>query len=418
MSEKENKMHEKLEPLLVIDELEKLKDLISLVKKRKFYFKGMLHGDLHSALYNDYKKKNLNKSFQVNDLVFLSREILSTTKNKKELDLHNNLEIMINMEKNNVATLLIEFSDNLLYEIWLAASEITNANQLSFDYFSLFILMEPVKIKENVRHWHEKNIYKSSGHDLLQRKDDSFFIIENDNDLMSFYDIKEIRINTHLKEEILKYLYSKKVNAENVFKKEIVPYKEVTTYGPLKLNIEGIESNFNGEYEKAIKKYEEIVKISPKHKGIYGNWGMVYLNMKEYKMAIKKFKKSLNKEEKTEIYNSWGQALCGLNKYKKAIGKFKKSIKKGVDESEAYNYWGLALNGMNKYKKAIKKFESSIKIKGNFAEAHNNCGMAYTGIRKYKKAVEEFKEAIKLDPSYEEAEFNLEFAESKLSSKK
>ena len=418
MSEKTNyKVTEKLNDFETINDLSSLKEFVSLFKKKDLYFKGKLGNTLHSTLYMDWKTKHDidDDEVEIGNLIFLSKNSLKNVKDKKADSEKTDLDLLLEMERHGAPTLLIDFSSDLLNEIWLAANEV-NKNGVNDDkYFHLFVIEKAYKPKNDIKDWDENQIYKHIKNVSKNIKHNSYFILENNDDIFKHYNIKKIRVNAYLKDEIIKYLYSKNINAETVYADHISPYKEVTTYGPLKLNLDGVSLDLNGDHDAAIKKYEEIIKIKPKYRGLYGNWGLALYNIKDYDGAIEKFKKSIKYgENNPEVYNNWGLTLGKLDMHKKAIQKFRMSIEKKENMAVSYNNWGISLNHLELYKKASKKFEKAIQLKINYSEANNNCGMSFASMKKWGKAIEKFEKAIEINPFYHEAIFNLEYAQSKI----
>ncbi|MDD2243694.1 MAG: tetratricopeptide repeat protein [Dysgonamonadaceae bacterium] len=120
---------------------------------------------------------------------------------------------------------------------------------------------------------------------------------------------------------------------------------------------EGVELHDSLEFEKAIDKYNEALKLNPESMLAKYELALSYLELKDYNNAIKYATdviESGNSEILAESYNVKSEALVGLNKIDEAIQLLNEGIKK------TGNHFFLQFNlALNYYKK--RDLENALK---------------------------------------------------------
>ena len=177
-----------------------------------------------------------------------------------------------------------------------------------------------------------------------------------------------------------------------------------------------------GQYDKALKYYEEALVVSRKlgkddyvSISLYGI-GRVYESWGQYERAIKYFEESLTIARKSGqkdkianvlnglgmVYNSWGQ-------YDKAIKYFEEALtvarKSGLENTiaEFLHNIGLVYYEWGQYDKAIKYFEEALAIarksgqEDKIAYVLNSIGRIYGLWGQYDKAIKYYEEALNID---------------------
>jgi len=150
--------------------------------------------------------------------------------------------------------------------------------------------------------------------------------------------------------------------AENLCKKILIKNPKVVFL----YNLLGLISAGLGKVNKAIKCYEEGIKIDPNFSIIYSNLGLLYADYKnDYSLA--------------EIY-------------------YKKSISLNKNAPEPYNNLGSTYLATNKIELAVKNFKKSIEINPNFFNSYHNLGNLYTSVGNFTEAKKYFFECLKINP--------------------
>lgn len=118
----------------------------------------------------------------------------------------------------------------------------------------------------------------------------------------------------------------------------------------LEWNKKGIDFQTAGEYDDAIRCYDEAIKLDPKYGAPWNNKGVVY------------------------IYKNWGPVLT-RSKYAMALDCFNTSIALNPYLATAWYNKGLVLYLQDKYYNSMECFEKAIDLRPSYPQAWNNKGL-------------------------------------------
>ncbi|MEI7511324.1 MAG: tetratricopeptide repeat protein [Candidatus Peregrinibacteria bacterium] len=185
-----------------------------------------------------------------------------------------------------------------------------------------------------------------------------------------------------------------------------------------------------GNYEKAIKVFEKVLKMSEKSCNkdccslsvYYNNLGMAYKTKGENDKAIEYLKKALqiNKEfhndnciNLSSYYNNIGTVYTSKNMYYEAMVCIEKALqidKESYGESHSkiairYNNLGVIYDLLGEHYEAIKYYKKALKIEKNTfrenypstATTYKNLGDVYKTLKDYIKAIEFYEQALKIE---------------------
>jgi tetratricopeptide (TPR) repeat protein len=127
----------------------------------------------------------------------------------------------------------------------------------------------------------------------------------------------------------------------------------------------GVTWDAKKQYDKAIRDFDEAIRIDPKFARAFYNRGLALYFKKEYDKAIRDF------DEAIRIDPKYANAL--INR-------------------------GLALSNKKEYGKAIKDYDEAIRLDPKDAVALYNRGNTWLAKKEYDKAIKDYDEAIRLDP--------------------
>jgi tetratricopeptide (TPR) repeat protein len=125
--------------------------------------------------------------------------------------------------------------------------------------------------------------------------------------------------------------------------------------------------NEKGEYDKAIKDYDEAIRLDPKFHQAFNNRSVSWRDKKEYDKAIEDCNEAIRLEPK--------YALAYANRA--AAWK----LKKDLDQ-------------------AIKDYDEAIRLDPKFTRYFYSRGDTWMMKKDYDHAIKDFDEAIRLDPKY------------------
>lgn len=179
-------------------------------------------------------------------------------------------------------------------------------------------------------------------------------------------------------------------------------------------NVLGLAYFAKGMHDDAIKHLREAVKINPGLSDARTNMAAVYLEKKEWDLAITEAKLALSDVFYTTpefAYFNLGRAYYEKADYKAAEDSYKKAIAGNAKYLPAYNNLGITYMKMNRDKEAADILGLAVKIAPNYIDAHYNLGLASIKLKNKKTAQNAFQEVIKLAPNSEMAKSAKEYME-------
>jgi Tfp pilus assembly protein PilF len=134
-------------------------------------------------------------------------------------------------------------------------------------------------------------------------------------------------------------------------------------------------------------------------------WGNILIENGEYDNAIKKFEEADSKYSPlSTVYSSWGIALTALENYESAIDKFKEAENTGSLNYYMFINFGIVLHDLGNHKEAIEKYKKAIDLNPEFIEAYLGWGIELTILEKYEEAIQKYEIVLKLNPEGSVAE--------------
>jgi len=197
-----------------------------------------------------------------------------------------------------------------------------------------------------------------------------------------------------------------------------------------------------GQFETAIKRYEQALAIKPDYADVHNNLGNALLRFGKLDAAVNSLEKALAiKPDYPDAYFNLGNTFQKLGQLDAAVNSYEKAIAIKPDYVEAHYSLGLSLQELGQLDDAVKSFqrvlqlkpefatmhnnlavilkelgrfniavehlEKALSIKSDFAEAHNNLGNVLKELDQYDAAVNSYEKAIAIKPDFAEAHFNL-----------
>lgn len=107
-------------------------------------------------------------------------------------------------------------------------------------------------------------------------------------------------------------------------------------------NAKGLESYKSGNYEDAVKSYQQAVKLKKDYSEAYYNLGDAYFQLKQYKQAIEAYKQAIRYQSNfPTAYNNLGTTYYKVGEHKKAIEAYKEAIR--LDPKSGSTYFNLGV---------------------------------------------------------------------------
>ena len=163
-----------------------------------------------------------------------------------------------------------------------------------------------------------------------------------------------------------------------------------------------------GDYDRAIEKYNMAVILNPQFLEAYFNRALCYYNKKNYDKSIEDYTRAVEIDSDNPlIYNNRGDAYYRKQDFEKAIADYDKAISLNPDYLKAHYNRGLAYACLQDYESAVQNFTKVTEIDPNFAEAYNARGLAYEYMENFDDATKDYEKAVELNPEFDEAKDHL-----------
>jgi tetratricopeptide (TPR) repeat protein len=157
-----------------------------------------------------------------------------------------------------------------------------------------------------------------------------------------------------------------------------------------------------GQYEQALRDYDETLKLTPGLPEAQMNKGMVYWHKGDYAGAIRLFSEAIKLDPAfVEALTNRGAAFRKRGDNESAIADYSKAIEINPNDAMTFYNRGVAYQKKEHHEKAISDFTSAIRLQTRYPEAYLNRGVAYMTLNKTLEARKDFEKAAEQDPSGE-----------------
>jgi len=165
---------------------------------------------------------------------------------------------------------------------------------------------------------------------------------------------------------------------------------------------EGNELYYQQNYQGAISKYTEAIKLNPNYASAYYGRGVSYFDgLDDYNRGLTDLTKSIEIDQNfTQAY--YARAILygdGLHLYKQAIQDLTKFIQLNSTYALAYFARGCFYEEIQNYSQAIEDFTKVIKLKPSDYWFYISRGTVYYKIKNYDAAIKDYSKSIELYPN-------------------
>lgn len=156
-----------------------------------------------------------------------------------------------------------------------------------------------------------------------------------------------------------------------------------------------------GQLEKSLSLYLEILNEEPNQPEILHMVGIIYAKKGKFKEALNYIDKAIKlKPDEAAFYNSKGNVYSISHDLKEALRAYQKAIQVNPKYAFAHNNIGKCLYLQKKLLEAEKAYETALNLHPNYTDAHYNLGILFANLGKNKEAIKELKKTIELNQNY------------------
>jgi len=184
--------------------------------------------------------------------------------------------------------------------------------------------------------------------------------------------------------------------ARKMYREAIEAFSQGSPKDAVLRNKIGIAYHQLQELPKALKAYEQAVKLNPKYHEAINNIGTIYYTNKSYRRAISQYRKAINiAPDQASIHSNLGMAYFARNQLDRAVDEFRTALKLDPEVFEHHSSYGVLLQERSVTDRAKYHYwMATLYVQGG----RNDLAIQYL-----RKAIEEgYKERKKLgeDPAF------------------
>ncbi len=166
----------------------------------------------------------------------------------------------------------------------------------------------------------------------------------------------------------------------------------------------GVAYAAKGEYDRAIQDYDQALRLDPNDAPAYHSRGLVYVLKGEHNRARSDFNRALALG--VDMESGFGNACTTARGFSAPVTPRTDRPDRDPNQALAYNYRGVFYAERGAFDHAIQDFDQALRLDPNYVEAYVNRGLSYTYKGKANRAIQDFDQALQLAPNYVEAYVN------------
>jgi len=175
---------------------------------------------------------------------------------------------------------------------------------------------------------------------------------------------------------------------------------------------EGLALYYKGDYDGAIRLYNEALALYPDYADAYISRGNAYDAKGEHDKAIADFNKALELNPNyAEVYNNRGTAYGNKGDYDKAIADYNKALELNPNLAKTYYNRGTVYGKKGDYDRAITDLNKALELNPDDADTYLNRGVVYGLKGDNERAIRDLRQALTLAPDNVNAKQALQFIE-------
>ena len=355
------------------------------------------HEKIASTFYRIYAEKIDAEYF---DIQIAQKEMLEQV--KAYTDFTDETDVLTELQHYGGKTNLIDFTTDYLIALFFACDGSPDEN-------GRVILLNRESNKERIT-----SPKKNQNNRVISQK--SIFF-QSPKGYLDEEDYAVIPIPKEMKQPVLHYLRKYHGIATHTIYNDIFGYiqnqeKHQIAYAEFYI---GLTSQEKGEYEEAIRHYDQAIRINPQDAVAYNNRGIAKDALGRHDQAIDDFDQAIRiNPQLTQAYNNRGNAKHTLGQHHDAMVDYNQAIHIKPQYAQAYYNRGNAKHTLGQHHDAMADYDQAIHIKPQFAEAYYGRGTTKFALGRHDQAIADYDQAIRINPQYAQAYNNRGTAKSAL----
>jgi tetratricopeptide (TPR) repeat protein len=156
----------------------------------------------------------------------------------------------------------------------------------------------------------------------------------------------------------------------------------------VELTNEANELRKKGDFEEALKKFDEALKLNQNYELAWANKGLTFFQRGDFENALRCFEKwSEIRPRLPEAWENRGRALFHLRRFNDALLCFQKAVDLGPEMWSAWDNKGRSLLNLRRFDEAIISFDRSLSLKAENIDALLLKGICLNKVKKFEEAI-------------------------------
>lgn len=170
----------------------------------------------------------------------------------------------------------------------------------------------------------------------------------------------------------------------------------------------GFTFDNQGQTARAVREYEEAIRIAPDYVDAYCNLGRDLFKQGQTDAALRQFQEALRlKPDRAQTYYNLALGLFQNGQTNEAINLYRRAIQLKPDYADAHHNLGNALFNTGQFDEAIAELQQVIRLEPDYPKIHYDLGVVLAKMGRTGEAIREYQEAIRLKPDDTDIHFNL-----------
>lgn len=161
-----------------------------------------------------------------------------------------------------------------------------------------------------------------------------------------------------------------------------------------------------GQFAKAEKLYEGILRQAPAHFGALNLLGVIACQKRTYERAVELIAKAISiNPNVAPAHSNLGVVLKEMGRFADALASYDKAIALKADYGRAYYNRAIVLKELGRLEEALASYDRATEFEPD-AEAYYNRANVLRELRRFEDAAESYSRAIELNPHHLDALLN------------
>ncbi|MGJ9417716.1 tetratricopeptide repeat protein [Massilia sp. CMS3.1] len=170
---------------------------------------------------------------------------------------------------------------------------------------------------------------------------------------------------------------------------------------------EGMAFHTNGQLDRALIAYEQVLRLMPKHFEALHHTGIIAFQGGNYQIAAGFIRSAIAiSPNVASAHGNLGNALKELGNYDGALASYARALALAPKDADTHYNRGTALQALGRYDEALASFERAIALNPGDADALNNQAVVLHELRRNKEALAGLDQALALNPGFAHAQNN------------